>query len=275
MSRAAVLSALVLYSLALYAAPAQEPRVRDPRVVVIFADVTSSLSVEQNKRVAELTKSVIVNLPPLTKYRLYLIQADPDVDPIDAGTIRSAQGPQDAKKRTTQINQTAKEDVTKIERRYCEINFARGESICRGKNISPRPQPDHRSCILGVMEHVAHSFLLEEKQRPIDLVFISDMVEDCDDTPLPKQSIRLINDDLETDILNVDQFRPLQSVGQNVRVTIVRPHVEDGPTERSARKQGLEKYWKKVFDRFGVDLKSWWWFDTTPPQRFMPDVVAN
>ena len=272
MTRALMLLSLTLYSGIAYAESSHTQRIPDPRVVVIFADVTSSLTVDQNKRVAKLTKDVIVHLRPLTDYRVYLIQADPDEEPIDQGTIRSATGPRDEKKRAEELCRRADADVDKIERRYCEINVGRGESICREKNVLPRPQPDHRSCILEVVEHVARSFLREEEHHPIDLVFISDMVEDCDDTPLRGASIRLIKDDLSADISNIDRFRKLEPITSQVRVTIVRPHVRKGLIESSARKLNLETYWKAAFVRFGVDINAWWRFESDLPKRFLPDV---
>ncbi len=247
-------------------AAAQPPRLPDPQVVVVFADVTSSLSVKQNRRVGELTKEVILHLPPLTTYRVYLIQADPDEEPIGRGAISSARNLQEAAKRDEKIQAEVGKVVSMIEQRYCEINAKRGESVCKEKKCPPRPQPDQRSCILQVVENVARTFLREEQRRPIDLVFISDMVEDCTDTPL-NGSIRLIKEDLSADIANIDRFRPLQPIPSDVRITIVRPHVKDGLIESSARKRALEVYWKKAFGRFGVNTK-WWWFESALPVRF-------
>ena len=251
----------------------QSPRLPDPQVVVIFADVTSSLTVKQNRRVAELTKEVILHLPPLTTYRIYLIQADPDEEPIGRGVIGRARNSREAEKRDKATQLEVDEYVDKIEERYCEINMKRGESVCKEKKWPSRPQPDQRSCILQVVENVARTYLREEQRRPMDLVFISDMVEDCTDTPL-NESIRLVKDDLSVDTSNIDRFRPLQSIPPDVRITIVRPHVKDGLIESSARKRALEAYWKKVFGRFGVNTKSWW-FESTLPVRFSNEAVLG
>jgi hypothetical protein len=256
-------------------AAAPPSRLSDPKTVVIFADVTSSLSVMQNRHVAELTKQVIFHLPPLTTYGIYLIQADSDEAPIARGTIRSARNSEDAVRRRQELQAEVGEIVGQIERRYCEINASRGESVCKDKKCQPRPQPDQRSCILNVVENVARTFLREEQRRPIDLVFISDMVEDCADTPL-NGSIRLIKDDLSSDILNIDRFRSLQPIPSDVRITVVRPHVTNGAIESSARKRSLEDYWKKAFGRFGIviDIKRWW-FESDLPARFSEDLATR
>jgi hypothetical protein len=241
--------------------------------VVIFADVTSSLTVEQNKKVADLTKKIIVHLPPFTAYRVYTIQADPEEEPIDSDTIRASKGPRDEIKRIEDLKRTADDDGEKIKHRYCEVNFTRRESPCR--DVSPRPQPDHRSCILEMVESVSQSYLRDDQRRPADLIFISDMVEDCDYTPLEGQSIRLIKEDLSADVANISKFRTLQAIGPGVRITIVRPHVTNGPLESPVRKRTLEQYWKAAFSRFGIDTASWWRFAATLPERFVPDAKAN
>src|SRR4051794_364646 len=99
MNRAIAVSALFFHGIAVSAAP---PPLHDPQVVVIFADVTSSLTIEQNKEVGELTKGIIVHLPPRTTYRVYMIQADPDDKPIK-GEIRGADDDDDAEVRANEI----------------------------------------------------------------------------------------------------------------------------------------------------------------------------
>ena len=146
------------------------------RVVIIFSDVTSSLLPSESNGVATLTCDILDSLPPGTRYFVYPIQIEPQkLEPIDEGTIVAEP-----------IRTTA--DAVKAARRD-KISHETKKLYDLIKSVK-RPadgygSPDNHTCILYTLQFAQDKFRqFDQNNTDFDLIYISDMIEECNTTPM-------------------------------------------------------------------------------------------
>lgn len=132
--------------------------------------------------------------------------------------------------------------------------------VGREKKFTPLPQEDLRSCILKRLGQAASKVneLRSIGITDVELVFVSDMIEECQITPLGHQMIRLTHTPLNVDVTAIRQFREHPGLGK-ARVTIIVPRSLYGTSaERISRPDidELEQYWRVVFSACNVGKNS-------------------
>lgn len=267
---------LLAFTLGLVVACGQEVEAisRKPqiaRTVLVFADVTSSLSTQESDRVGQLTAEVLESLPPGTYFAVYAIQADAEAPAFCDGQMpipRNSRERDDAIAGRKQLQGYVK---TRLADLYCSINWndPKTQQQCRARKITPNPQEDLRSCVLRSLNHAAKAIAnAESAQRgPVEIVFISDMIEECRETPFGSP-VRLTR----TSIRQQTEAAAKLSIPadlRNTRVTMVLPRVlnDSAGTPSSHPMFGdVENFWKVVFTRAKADMSRWYFHTELPPR---------
>lgn len=255
--------------LAILSMLACEP-IPDPkqRVVLIFSDVTSSLLPSENKEVVDLTCSVIDSLLPGTRYYVYPVQVEPQkLERIYEGVIAAPSTP------------AATQALKDARRREIEKKIVELYALIK-KNRRPGPgSRDNHTCIIYTLEFAQNKFReFDRKNTDFELVYVSDMIEQCNTTPMGKpislgqtnisEQIKLAqqtNLNLDLSYSNVSMIIPATS---ETYTAGGRPSVSD-----------LKNFWEAILSHCGFDkevLKSSekFYFASGLPRRFDPAQVA-
>lgn len=209
------------------------------RVLLIFCDVTSSLGVGEVAKGARLAATIIQNAMPPVRYRVVPIMLstdsvapvlDEDVPPL-IGANRIAY-----RKALEGLPPHLEE---KLKAQYADVNH--------GPGADP-----NRSCIINSLERAVPFFEENRKHaKSLDLVIVSDMIEECAKSPY-KQVIQLNRADIQGEI-RVAQGRVNLPSLAGVRVTLVIPSAGAADAVKHVRPpvRQLEQFWKAVFSQAG------------------------
>lgn len=243
---------------------------RPSRHAIIFADVTSSLSPDEMGRVVSTTSEVIGALPAETHVAVYTIQIDPEATPLKEITLPRRGSNIDervaAQRRVQEFRQAVS---TAIIQQYCAINFndPATRTQCANLQFVPKPQDDLRSCILGRLEKASRKIAdaREAGATDIEVIFVSDMVEECERTPL-RRRVRLTRTSLAAETKNVPQYESLPNLA-GASITIVVPRAAESSVRASTPDlRDLREYWRAVFAACHAEM-SMWRFDSELPSR--------
>jgi hypothetical protein len=218
--------------------PPPPPPSPKTKVVIIFCDVTNSLIPKENEKVAQLANSVIDSLPVGTQYVVYPILLETQLAyPIVEAEVTWPDGDiaverANKKKR----NEGLASDIKKL---YETTNSKRGT--------------DNRSCILNTLP-VAQSYFMqypEEVKFDYELVFISDMIEECDATPL-RHTVNLDKSDISKEIALAENFPPGIDLSR-VHIDVIFPSTAETMGNRhKANVEDLQRFWFAVFKKAGL-----------------------
>jgi hypothetical protein len=264
----ALLTALALRCIESRADAREKQRPSRARTTLLFVDVTSSLTQLQIDQVIETSGTIIQGMRGGTDLLVYAIQSDPHAPPFAehhfirptnrAETYRAQAG-------MMRLQNEVSEDIFDL---YCSINWndERTKKACRNRQILPRPQSDLRSCILGTLTHVFRK--VEDLKRagkgPVDVIYVSDMIEECERNPLGRM-IKLTHRDLRSDISEIPKFRGLPDLGRT-RLTVIVPRGIEQQNPNMPDFDDLRSYWGEIFSRSNAD----WRFESEVPASLKP-----
>jgi len=226
----------------------------NPTIMLMVVDVSSSLSKSQIQEVAMNANSILGNLPASTKFAIYPLQPNWN-RPIAMETGET-------------------EKPSTIDRRLLEENNRREMILRTAEDFRRRPE-GKVSCLVDVLPFAERYFSQYDPNRyEFELVFLSDMIENCSSTLLGRKVDLTIGYPLDgvESRLNVRDRIDLS----NVNVTMIIPTSSDfsgGTTRRNPRFEDLERFWKRLFASCGFsDLrlndKQHFVFSTFLPDRF-------
>jgi hypothetical protein len=230
------------------------------RVIFIFCDVTNSLVEQESAKVATHAADVLDGLPPGSLYRLYPIQAETgQLAPLEQGKIEREDNPNVEKGRKRSRRQRLSESLAQL---YKVTNVNRY---------------DNRTCILntlGFASNQLRDFPADKYQR--ELVFISDMLEECDATPL-RQSVDIRKADIGREVKLAGDF-PQGIDFSGVIINIITPTTIEtyrnyDPKTRP-QMDALQEFWFTVFKRCNVAAESiqnperFYWSNGVLPNRY-------
>jgi hypothetical protein len=241
------------------------------QIVLIFSDVTSSLLPSENEKVANLTADVVDSLAPGTFYQIYPIQIEARVTPVKEGHVLT--------NTTDQGNTFVKE-----KRRNELIQFLGGlYNVVKGvrDNNAKAGKPDNHTCILNTLR-VADQQLrqYDHAKYDLDLVYISDMIEECNRPDPMHQPLTLAKRDISNEI-DLASRADLKLDFSGVRIAVIIPATNETYTvmERPSLEQ-LKRFWEAIFRHCGYSDAlladpNQFYFSAGLPQRFKPYVKVS
>lgn len=226
------------------------------KVVMIWCDVTSSLQQSEVGEVAKLASDILDSLPEGTRYILYPIQRETErLKEITSGEVPPSDPDID--------------DLVKKERRKLisnEINKL-FEDVNKKKT-----QPENRTCILNTLAYTESYFRQFASYKP-ELIFISDMTEQCSTTPMGKPiDLRagLTTQKRISQTLQSAQEFPSPPDLSHIRLTIIIPTTADTyavPPGQRPSVDNLKKFWGAIFRNCKVPdevLNDSYWLSGVP-----------
>ena len=191
--------------------------------LVVFVDTTASLNNEQTTSVAQLAKR--------------LLQTEREYEKVSAYPINGAETPV----------AIFSEDVTDAASRQKEQREDWARKI---DGAFKHTKGNTQTCILNSAEFA--STLLPKGtalSRSVDLVFITDMLEDCPSTPFGG-AVRFNKADIGREISQAAQFQEKKVDLSSAKVYMITPEgITPGP--HVPRLELREKFWRTFFTRCG------------------------
>lgn len=234
------------------------------KVVLIFSDVTSSLLETESASVANLTSDVVDSLPAGSKFSIVPIQVQPErLSPMSEDVVAAVSSPA----ADVVIKQNRRERLTaRINDLYKKIREFKVPA-------PPYGSPDNHSCILGTLSY-AEGYFRQFPKADLELVYISDMIEECNETPFGRP-INLAQSEIKKEIAEAQSLQMSCDLGR-ARISVIIPTNDDTYTAgmRPALSD-VKQFWEKVFMKCGFDqdtLKSneHFYFRAGLPDRFKP-----
>lgn len=234
------------------------------KVVLIFSDVTSSLMETESASVANLTSDVIDSLTPGTKFSVVPIQVQPErLSAMNEDVI----APVSSSSADVVIKRNRRERLTKrIDELYKKIREFKVPA-------PPYGSPDNHSCILGTLSY-AESYFRQFPEADLELVYISDMIEECNETPFGR-AINLAQPQITTEIAEAQSLQTSFDLGR-ARVTVIIPTNDDTYiVGMRPPLSNVKEFWEKVFMKCGFDQHALkanhrFYFRAGLPDRFKP-----
>lgn len=228
-------------------------KTRRVKKVLIWCDVTKSLLDSERGKVADLAANILDKLPADAEYALYPIQRETET-PTDITRVNASVG-----------------DVDEIPD---DVKASRREAIKKNmdefykKANAPR-QPDKRTCILNTLGFAERYFrgTDTEKYEPI-LIYISDMIEQCEQTPLGR-SVDLMTDPRPELFHTAEAFESPSDLSR-MSIYVIIPTTNETSAVPPGQRPSLEdriKFWDIIFKKCKVSestLKAMGWLPEVP-----------
>jgi len=158
--------------------PKKDPQQKE-KMVFIFCDVTTSLEGTERAEVARMAADILNHLPPGTSYKVYPIQAETSA--LAQINRKESSIPPREKDEGLQMlleNRRKQGLINELANISKETNTPQDEGERRD---------DNRTCILNALNFADNQFKQFSAERyDRELVIISDMLEECTDTPLKR-----------------------------------------------------------------------------------------
>jgi hypothetical protein len=206
----------------------------DAKVLLILFDVSASLADAEVNKAVSLAAEIIDNLPDNSVYAIYPIQVNElNLPPL--------------------VSETASSYLSEPERTLRRETLKRRIHGLKEKNLGPS-----HSCILNSVFSARR--ILDEMTNPthadkrMELVIISDMVEECDETPLGRISLNKSDTEKEIALIRKHDHLPYPNLLQ-VQTTIFLPLAEDlasSNPRRTLSYYDIKEFWRIVFNRCGL-----------------------
>lgn len=211
------------------------------RVVFIFCDVTNSLDKSESEMVARMASDLLSNFPAGTEYRVYPILAQ-TYQPAPINDTEQILPPRNDNPKIQEVNESERRE--KITSQLTNLY-----------NVTNAGRYDNRTCILNAVNFAANQlkdFSPEHYDR--ELIFISDMIEECDVTPLQRR-INIRKGDISEEVKLASNF-PKGTDLARVRITIITPTTEDTylkyqPGTRPPM-MALQEFWYNIFKQCSI-----------------------
>lgn len=228
------------------------------KTVVLWWDVTRSLQEAEKDTGLDWAVKAISDLSPGTSYYLLPIHSETQrPTPLDQGKIPPLPSREVATLFRGEVKKRVLKNVKELK-----------DSIQADKGGDGYVQRDRRTCILNTINYSASLIGNRSGQAPPEIIYISDMIEDCFHQSLRDGKggyIQLTQPDIDTQI-GLAQSLHYDKGLKNMRVTVAVPTAAGGsaPYQRPDM-EGLKKFWRVVFEQCGLNLENLHWTVGVPP----------
>lgn len=215
---------------------AQTRRTQQPApLVVIFADVTSTITPTEHESVAQLLRCLIHRAPPRARVFAFPLSANVQqaelLTPVWTVPSRNQVG---AAQKGQQGAQTAADGaVKKLRHLYADVSNRAGAI-------------EARTCIFDALRR-AEGLAQANPTTPIEVYIISDLVEDCESSYNDK-IVQLNKKNIERDIAAVEQVKSplLRLNGASVTLLLPRSDETQKTKERRPSVSQRRRFWEVI-----------------------------
>ncbi|HMG74324.1 MAG TPA: hypothetical protein VK582_12550 [Pyrinomonadaceae bacterium] len=238
------------------------------KLMIVWWDITKSLYASEQENGLNWGATIISNLPAHSVYYFFPINsATQRPSPLDQGEKPAIDSPEAAVLFKGALEKRISDNVEKLR------NQMRADDEA-AKNYGGVVQRDKRTCILSALDYSGTILKNEAKELEPEIVFISDMVEDCLHQSLNKGKgafIQLTQPDVDSEIRAASAI-PLNLQLEQVWVTVIVPTASsDTPVSQRPDMNGLQRFWRATFQRCGLNADKYQWsIGVLPPRLISP-----
>lgn len=263
---------------------------KPPKTVValIFCDVTNSLTEKENRRVGNIAVDVLDSLPEGAIFKLYPIQIQTQmIAPIALDLNEDKKTPEANYQVLRGPTSSTEEQAQREKMEKQKKNW--GEQIPTAVDAlydQMNKGLDNRTCIvntLGFASNLIKDYADADKYE-VRIYLISDMIEECSNTPLPGRLVKMNHPNISDEISRAAAFRPGNSESNNsesndsqpndskfkcnlagVNLYCVFPAASDTsmvPSERRPNRDNVKAFWGYIFRACGVNSQQLAWIDS-------------
>ncbi len=246
-----------------------EPPPERTKVALIFCDVTNSLTKGENRRVGSIAADIVSSLPPGSIYKLYPIQIQTQIPaPIEVDANEDGRlDDEDYRIPPEPANNVEEGRTAETRKRWRERARELILKSVDGLYDQMNKGPDNRTCIVNALSfasnYLSTNYGDTQKYEPL-LFIISDMVEECNSTPLPGQLLKMNKPDISEEIQKAKALSAEQPAPDgrrfgcrlaDVTAYCVFPASPETPTVPRARRPDrdqVKEFWNAVFGVCGL-----------------------
>lgn len=214
------------------------------RVILVFVDVTSSLSEDELTTAAGLAGQVLALVGEGDQFFVYPIHHDPERAQVFAhsGLPRRSRA-EDRLYFQEQVRKLSQSLPRVVRQTYDQFNGP--------------DSPDDRSCILNTL-YVAREVIARSPGSHVQILYLSDMVEECASSPLG-ETFDLDRRDISDDIarlagIGADEIDCDANLLANASIAVVMPTTSTSAlaAERRPAVRDLRKFWQTALRHCGL-----------------------
>lgn len=233
---------------------------RTTTVALIFCDLTTSVDSAAVPKVARDVSKLMLSFPYETKLYILPVAESPFIKPIlDFTYPGKATKPSEIEKNKLLIRKVAQYAGDKIKKLHRE-GFS-------GRDAKNKPL----SCIMRSLE-TAHSYFsqfraLKDKQFDFELIYLSDMIEECDNSPAGP--VFLTKKNYKSALVNLQNYKPAFDLSY-AKVSVIVSVDEYDEASQYVSYEQLKEVWKNIFIKAGFTAENFEQFNflATIPPRF-------
>lgn len=223
-------------------------------VAIILCDVTSSLTKEENQRVATLAANILDHLPEKATFKLFPIQIQTQMPTAIRLDFNKDGKDDEADYLVPELRSNIEEEeYEKVKK------FRREQIMVEIDNLYKRANKitDNRTCIINALGFASNFFHTNYRDAAyrLELYLISDMVEECSNTPLPGKVVKMNKNDISAEIRLADKLPPGWNLS-GVSIFCIFPAAIDTPTVANKNRPGREdvkRFWNTIFKKCGQE----------------------
>ena len=228
-------------------------------VALIFCDVTNSLTKEENAKTGDIAARIVDKLPPGAVFKIYPIQQQTQL-PAHISLDSDGNGIENENDyRIPKANNSI--EAKEIEKTYPKTKEVRRQKIQDAINSlydQLNKGPDNRSCIINVLGFASNKFQTEysdNRKYDLHLYFVSDMIEECNVTPLANKVVEMDKPDIEAEIKRAEEFKSEWNLAR-VQIYCIFPSTR-GTIGVNARhrpnREQVRIFWNTMFRACGIE----------------------
>lgn len=238
---------------------------RPPKLMIIWWDITKSLYASEQDVGLEWAITVISNLPAHSTYYLFPINAETQrPTPLDQGEKPVIVSPEARLLFAKEVKKRVWVNIGKLKRQIHQDEQA-------ARSYGGVVERDKRTCLLHALNYSGTLLPNHTKDLQVEILFISDMIEDCFHQTLKggKGSfIQLTEENVESEMTAAAKI-PLNVQLKEVWITIIVPTASsETPVPRRPDMNGLQEFWRATFEKCGLNSNRYQWAIGVLPQRF-------
>lgn len=238
----------------------------EARTVVIWWDITLSLFEAEKDKGLDWAGRIISNLPPNSSYFLLPIHSETERPaPLAEGVIPLVNSEEARLSLRANLKKRISENVGKLKESIKKDE----ENAKRNAGHVPR---DKRTCILKTIDNSASFISNQNNSQNPEIIYISDMIEDCYHQSLSKGEggfIQLAHTDIAHQIESLESmnFEPRL---KDLRVTVLIPTATDSHASyQRPEMENLKRFWRRAFEKSGLPSENLHWSVGSLPPRLM------
>jgi len=226
------------------AAPPLIPEEKPPRHLIVFYDISRSVAEDEEKAGEDDLTQLFDRVPGGTELVFIPICANTDGAPQTSWTVEPLEGITPRHKQ---------EDAIKRNRKKAEVL-----AKMRALRATAAARSRYSSCVSPALRRVESFVSTPEEASLTDVLFISDMIEECEDSLLSNPT-SMLDEHFRGALALVEEKSTLLELPRGLHVYVFRPHAVTTAAGKPHHPPAgqLEQFWRKLFDRCGIHQLRW------------------